>query len=233
MSGRVPPHVNQNNLNNDIQATSGPDLRFKLLSNKMKEAGYFTAFVGKSHLGARSPANLPINRGFDYHFGFLKGGEDHYSQHSGSKHKEGSTVDLWSGDTLANETGIYSGYLYAGKAVGVIEKFAQERAAGAGTKGLFLYLAWHNTHTPLECPPEFMYPSLPAYNNSFGARMTYNCMARILDKGVGNVTQALKANGLWNDTLMLFSADNGANTRHHPYQSHIAACALDHHQHPM
>ena len=28
-----------------------------------------------SHLGARSPANLPINRGFDYHFGFLKGGE--------------------------------------------------------------------------------------------------------------------------------------------------------------
>ena len=40
--------------------------------------------VGKSHLGARSPANLPINRGFDVHFGFLKGGEDHYTQGSGS-----------------------------------------------------------------------------------------------------------------------------------------------------
>ena len=92
----------------------------------------------------------------------------------------------------------------------MIEKFAHERAAGSGTKGLFLYLAWHNTHTPLECPPEFMYPSLPAYNNSFKARMTYNCMARILDEGVGNVTRTLKSNGLWNETLMFFSADNGS-----------------------
>ena len=71
-----------------------------------------------SHLGARSAANLPINRGFDYHFGFLKGGEDHYSQGSGSKNHEpgiGGTVDLWSGHSLSNETGIYSGYLYADK----------------------------------------------------------------------------------------------------------------------
>jgi arylsulfatase A-like enzyme len=72
-SGRVPPHVNQNNLNNDIEATSGVDLRFKFLAEKMREAGYSTAMIGKSHLGARSPANLPINRGFDVHFGFLKG----------------------------------------------------------------------------------------------------------------------------------------------------------------
>ena len=58
---------------------------------------YHTAMVGKSHLGARSTANLPINRGFDVHFGFLKGGEDHYTQGSGSTHGEGKTVDLWDG----------------------------------------------------------------------------------------------------------------------------------------
>ena len=63
MSGRLPPHVNQNNRNNNIEATSGVDLRFTMLSQKMKLAGYSTHFVGKSHLGARSPANLPINRG--------------------------------------------------------------------------------------------------------------------------------------------------------------------------
>eukprot|EP01051_Picozoa_sp_SAG22_P014557 SAG22_NODE_1784_length_3588_cov_27.751791_1_plen_185_part_00 len=73
MSGRVPPHVNQNNANNDIEKASGVDLRMKFLAQKMKEAGYYTAMVGKSHLGARSPANLPINRGFDERFGFLKG----------------------------------------------------------------------------------------------------------------------------------------------------------------
>ena len=228
LSGRLPPHVNQNNLNNDIEAKSGPDLRFALLPAKMKEAGYYTAMVGKSHLGARSAANLPINRGFDYHFGFLKGGEDHYSQGSGDNHFPGQegTVDLWSGHALSNETGIYSGYLYADKAVGVIERFAAtqqrpevgierdadaDRSASEGDTprdavdtdavdtstdytstaytstagghsaaaptGLFMYLAWHNTHTPLECPAEWMFPSLPAYNNSYGPRMTYNCVS--------------------------------------------------------
>ena len=39
--------------------------------------------------------------------------------------------------------------------------------------------------------------------------MTYNCMARILDDGIGNVTAALKAGGVWDETLMLFAADNG------------------------
>jgi len=222
MSGRVPPRVNQNNKNNDLKATSGPDLRFKLLPAKMKEAGYATAFVGKSHLGARSPGNLPINRGFDYHFGFLKGGEDHYNQGSGNvgHYLTRKTVDLWNNHALANYTGIYSGYLYTEQAVGVIENFTStvarmtapgvsKEVAAAAPKGLFLYLAWHNTHTPLECPPEWMYPSLPSYNNSFGARMTYNCMARILDDGVNNVTQALIKADLWKDAIMFFAADNG------------------------
>ena len=62
-------------------------------------------------MGARTPANLMINRGFDAHFGFLKGGEDHYSQGSGSANGEGpGTIDLWEGHALSNRTGIYSGY---------------------------------------------------------------------------------------------------------------------------
>ena len=47
----------------------GVDLRYTLLPQKMRQAGFSTHFIGKSHLGARSPANLPINRGFDQHFG--------------------------------------------------------------------------------------------------------------------------------------------------------------------
>jgi arylsulfatase A-like enzyme len=57
-----------------------------------------------------------------------------------------------------------------------------------------------------------MYPSLGMHNgveyNNFTQRMVYNCMSRILDDGVGNVTAALKARGFWDDALVLFSADN-------------------------
>ena len=95
------------------------------------------------------------------------------------------------------------------------------------------YLAWHNTHTPLECPEEWMYPSLPSYHNNDrhapslslsvslsvslalslflsqsyrndnSARNTYNCMARVLDSGIANVTKALQAASLWDETVRL------------------------------
>ena len=45
-------------------------------------------------------------------------------------------------------------------------------ATGGMFKGLFMYLGWHNTHTPLECPQEWEYPSWPPYNNSHASRMT-------------------------------------------------------------
>ena len=65
LTGRLPLHVNQNNEANDIESRSGIDIRMTLLPAKMKQAGYATAMTGKGHLGARTPANLMINRGFD------------------------------------------------------------------------------------------------------------------------------------------------------------------------
>ena len=65
LTGRLPLHVNQNNEANDIESRSGIDIRMTLLPAKMKLAGYATAMTGKGHLGARTPANLMINRGFD------------------------------------------------------------------------------------------------------------------------------------------------------------------------
>ena len=72
MSGRFPLHVNQGNPR-CVGTKGGVDLRMALLPEKLKRAGYATAIIGKWHLGARSVHNLPVNRGFDYHFGFLGG----------------------------------------------------------------------------------------------------------------------------------------------------------------
>ena len=102
---------------------------------------------------------------------------------------------------------------YADATVQVIQNFSKATSTATATNanapaGLFIYLPWHNTHTPLEAPPEYFYPHYPDYNN-FSTRMSYNAMARALDEGLGNVTDALQEEGLWNETLLVLSADNG------------------------
>ena len=94
------------------------------LAEMFKSKGYTTGMAGKWHLGARSVHNLPANRGFDYHFGFLGGGEDHNTQRS---YEGEQYVDLWKATAGAagpayngpayGENGTYSCELYGGKAV--------------------------------------------------------------------------------------------------------------------
>jgi arylsulfatase A-like enzyme len=210
LSGRLPVHVNQNNNCNDASSMSGIDLRMTLLPQKLKQAGYRTAAVGKWHCGARSAANLPVNRGFDYHLGFLKGGEDHFQQNHCAGGPDATTIDLWQLESPAfGRNGVYSAFLYAKAAVQVVANFSAEVRDQDPSAKLFLYLPWHNTHTPLEAPDEYLYPPYPGYNNNFSARMTYNAMSRALDDGMANVTNAIRNAGFWNSTLVVFSADNG------------------------
>lgn len=212
MSGRLPLHVNQNNNCNDARSDSGIDLRMTLLPQKMKEKNWATAMVGKWHGGARSVGNLPTSRGFDFHLGFLKGGEDHYKQDHCAGGPDSTTVDLWGDKTPAwGQNGTYSAFMYADAAIEVVRNFSRQLPVGrnkdtAASPGLFLYLPWHNTHTPLEAPDEFYYP--PTYP-PFKPRQDYNAMARALDSGLGNLTAVLQEEGLWNETLLVLSADNG------------------------
>ena len=132
LSGRLPFHGNQQNAN-DLNTTAGVDLRMTFLPAKLKQAGYRTSMIGKSHLGSRSVAHLPINRGFDQHFGFLGGGEDHYTQVSGEDPVVGDLVDLWRDHAPAfGENGTFSGELYAREAARVIRDHAAAHLAPGG-----------------------------------------------------------------------------------------------------
>ena len=184
-----------------------------MLPERLKKAGYRTAMVGKSHLGARSAANLPINRGFDRHFGFLKGGEDHLTQRS---RDDGlSFVDLWRDHGPAHgENGTFSTYLYAREAVGIIKEHGAinkgEVQLGHAASPLFMYLSWHAVHTPLEVPPGR--PVQPVSDRNH-ARAHMNALVEIMDEGMGNVTAALRSSGMWPSTLLVFHADNGGWTQ--------------------
>eukprot|EP00037_Helgoeca_nana_P013108 m.120372 g.120372 ORF g.120372 m.120372 type:complete len:457 (-) comp21838_c0_seq6:19-1389(-) len=170
----------------------GIDLRMTLISQVLKEANYATHFIGKGHIGAYSNANLPINRGFDSHFGFLGGGEDHLTQ------KEGTLFDLWRDYAPAyNETGTYSCDLYGSEVVSVVKKHDP-------TVPLFVYLPMHDTHSPYECTAKWMDPNVDQ-----SLRQLMQCMLTCTDNVVGEVVSELKAKSMWDNTLFVWSSDNG------------------------
>ena len=208
LSGRLPIHVTQNNKNNLVTNPGGADLRMKLLPEVLKERlNYKTHMVGKWHVGARSTSNLPINRGFDSHFGFLKGGEDHLNQHSGDA---GITfVDLWRDQKPAfNENGTFSTIIYTNEAVKIIKQHSHLEKNKGTKQPLFMFLAYQATHTPLEVPPSWNVKPVPD-DTKTNARSHMNALVEILDSGVKNVTDALKETGMWENTLLIFQADNG------------------------
>ena len=93
--------------------------------------------------------------------------------------------------------------LLAARAVEIIET--------AGAAPFFMYLAFQNVHWPLQAPQQY----LDRFANATGgdaARQAVAAMASILDDGVRNVTDALKARGIWESTLLVFVADNGGPT---------------------
>jgi len=200
------------------------------IADELRDAGYATHMVGKWHLGYYQEDLVPTQRGFDSFFGFLNGAKEHFSNilcvstknMLAQAYSFGNTTDelqnttdditqksewcgqdLWSNETVAaNYSGHYSTHLFTDKAIDVIKAHATQK----DTKPLFLYLSYQAVHEPLEAPEAYtqQYESITDKNRRIYAGMT-TCM----DEGVLNVTKALEKYGLWDNTILIFSTDNG------------------------
>lgn len=191
LSGRLPLHHNEHLP--ALAQKGGAQLGFTLLSQKLRDVGYATAAVGKWHIGARTWGNIPTARGFDHFLGFLGGEEDHFTQ------KKGSTVDLFLDGSPAfglNGTD-YSASLYGNEAVRIVQ---QHNAS----KPLFLYFAFQNAHEPYQVPNRYLDESV-----DYMPRAKMQGMVTAVDEALGNLTSALKTKGMWDNTLLVFSSDNG------------------------
>eukprot|EP01060_Flectonema_neradi_P027624 TRINITY_DN37220_c0_g1_i1.p1 TRINITY_DN37220_c0_g1~~TRINITY_DN37220_c0_g1_i1.p1 ORF type:complete len:511 (+),score=127.35 TRINITY_DN37220_c0_g1_i1:63-1535(+) len=188
MTGRLPIHVNQQNPG---ESGGGVDLRFTMLPAKLKEAGYSTHHVGKWHLGATFIENVPVKRGFDTSIGYLQGSEDHFTQ------KTPAGIDLFENlEPAYGQNGTYGAYIYTTEISKLVDNHDK-------SKPFFLYAAYQNTHFPYEVPDSYLNSSIDP------TRRTYQAMVRVLDESIGNLTAALKRNDMWDNTLMIYSADNG------------------------
>ncbi|XP_053381274.1 arylsulfatase B-like [Mercenaria mercenaria] len=179
---------------------NGVPLDSPLLSEKLKEAGYSTHAVGKWHVGFYEKPFIPTSRGFDTYFGYLTGSEDYYTHYRCYGGMCGNDLrDNTDPADMKKYKGLYSTHLFADKVIDIIEKHDN-------SKPLFVYLPFQAVHAPLQVPEEYM----RQYQNiKDKQRRTYAGMVSCMDEAVGNITEAMKRKGLWDNTVLVFSTDNG------------------------
>lgn len=172
-------------------AMYGLPLEERTLPSALREAGYETAIVGKWHLGEFQRDYLPTKRGFDHQYGHYNGAIDYFT------HMRDGGFD-WHRDDQVNRDEGYSTELIGREAAARVTK--RNKA-----KPLFLYVPFNGVHTPLQAPDKYseMYPDMKA------RRKTYAGMVTALDDAVGVVVEVLKSEGILDNTLIIFSSDNG------------------------
>jgi arylsulfatase A-like enzyme len=211
LSGRYPLHTGCHTIIND-RSTQGLPLDEETLPQVLRRAGYQAHAVGKWHVGSSSWEQTPTFRGFQSFYGFYLGGQD-YLTHI----KTDSKIDAYDmrsdkqefcGEDcskLVDERGNYSTNVFTRQAVKVIEEHDD-------TDGpLFLYLAHQAVHWPDEVPEDYKQP----YENRTDwddKRITYAGMLTAADESIANVTRALQEKGMWENTLVVFTTDNGGPT---------------------
>jgi arylsulfatase A len=158
----------------------GLDLSEITIAEMLKNQGYKTMCVGKWHLGSR-PEYLPTNRGFDEFFGM---------PHSNDMTPQ---VLMHNTDIIEDPVNIDTLTLrYTEQAARFIQN--------SGNSPFFLYLAYAMPHLPLAVSPAFRGKS---------ALGLYGDAVEEMDWSVGQILEALRANGLDQDSVVIFSSDNG------------------------
>jgi len=169
----------------------GLKLKERTLAQALQEAGYETAICGKWHLGEFQPEYRPTRRGFDHQYGHWFGAIDYFT------HMRNEQLDWHRDDEPCQDKG-YSTTLLAEEACRTI----RDRQPG---KPLFLYLPFNAVHSPHQVPDRYLEP----YANLTGVRRIYAGMVAAMDEGVGQVVKALDEEELLDNTLIIFSSDNG------------------------
>eukprot|EP00041_Stephanoeca_diplocostata_P023742 m.589120 g.589120 ORF g.589120 m.589120 type:complete len:372 (+) comp22369_c0_seq6:1415-2530(+) len=138
-----------------------------------------------------------VSKRFNTSLGYFNGACDHWKQ-TDLEDGCGLVTDIWDSNKPGfGMNGTYGDYLYVGRAVDTI-------TAHDSSTPLFYYLALQCAHDPMEAPQRF----LDLVGTDVPNQVEY-AFSAVIDEGVANVTNALKAKGMWDNTLMVVSADNG------------------------
>jgi len=202
MTGRYPIHTGMQSGVIEAASTWGLPLNETLLPQHLKKQGYKTHAIGKWHLGFYAKEYLPTYRGFDSFYGYYLGKSDYWT-HSANESYSG--LDLHDNEEpVWNQNGTYGTEIFTAK--------AEERIANHdSSEPLFLYVANQAVHEameddPLQAPQEW----IDKYKHiQHEKRRIYAAMVGYMDYGVGRIYNALRKKGILDNSILLFTTDNG------------------------
>lgn len=181
----------------------GLNLDEKILPQYLNTLGYKTHAMGKWHLGLYNWASTPTFRGYDSFYGYYSGSQNYYT------HKDsgfdfhldvGQNCGAGCSQSLLHLKDNYSTGLYANHAASLIAAHPTP-----DTTPFFLYAAFQSVHAPIQAPAEDVAP----YLHLHPTRQTFGGMLAALDSAIGAVQDAFVARGMWENTVTIFSTDNG------------------------
>ena len=180
------------------------------VAEELKRAGYTNAIIGKWGLAEAGLESMPLNQGFDYFYGYRKHLTAHHYypdilwENNDPFHPEGNNWE--------NKEGQYAHDSLTSKALNFIEQNTE--------KPFFLYLAFTTPHFELTVPEDSkeQYKDLgwekrimkPAhYRHDEEGNVTYAAMVSRMDRDIGRIMELLDEKGLAENTLIIFTSDNG------------------------
>ncbi len=169
------------------------------LPSLLKASGYRTALIGKWHLGF-PPTFGPLRSGYEEFYGPVSGGVDYFT-HCDSR----GVHDLYDGEQEHFENG-YLTDLFTQRAVEWLSRTAK------GSAPFFLSLHYTAPHWPWETRGDAaLAQEIKAniFHLHGGNIETYRRMLHHMDEGIGALMQALRDAGCAEDTLVVFTSDNG------------------------
>ena len=169
------------------------------LADIFKQAGYRTGLLGKWHNGALDPRFHPNARGFEEFVGFCGGYSDYYDYY----------LDLNGSERRGDGR-----YL-----TDVLSELAVDFARRHRDEPFLLVLAYNAPHFPMQAPEQVVQRYLER-GETLGASLTY-AMIELMDAGIGRLDGALTELGLSENTIFLFTSDNG------PYLGEVAGVSLE------
>jgi arylsulfatase A len=167
-------------------------LRETTLADHLRRAGYATGLVGKWHLGRMDRAYHPLERGFDEFVGFQGGWSDYYRWHLQAAGPHGSK--------RMEADGRYLTDVFTEEALSFVQRHAREP--------FFLHLCYNAPHFPFQVPRKYAAPFLRSGDLTPAVCAIYG-MIKCMDEGIDHLLDELDRQGIADNTLLLFTSDNG------------------------